>query len=201
MTALGASGITALASLGVTWIGHRLSGKQAADDRRLAAYQDVVNLSGRVATRAGVFGSALRTQGFTLIGGERTVADLLALYDWWARDFDALQDSAGRFWLEGTEEAVTIANDISYQCVRLFGFATTTSKGRSWLNNLKAPQWNEEQVKHWNREIRKLAELRAAFVKVARQDLGRPAVEVLKLHTDLEETAVSAPGAPRSSGS
>jgi|GEM_PF-5512732 len=201
VTALGASGITALASLGVAWVGHRLAGKRAAEGRRLAAYQDLLSASAGVVQRARTLGYEMEfrsglKEGFDIALRQRKLVEVRDIYDWTQQDFGPLMDAVGRIWLEGSPEAIRAANDVVTQCAGLLGIATRIPAQQSFWDRFRSAKWDEAQAKEWQEELNRLAKMRAAFTTIARTELKREVVDVLQLHTVREpatQTEITGP--------
>ena len=161
--ALGASAITAVASLGVTWVRQWLDERASGRARRLQAYLDVLTLAEAVRVKASAFGIAMRP-GSGLQLGEGTAEGMFKKVDWLYADFELLRAATVRFWIEGSADAVALANQILDLC--------------GGLHELAIHQTEAGGPEAWSAEIRRLATLRAQLGNLARRDLKRAAIDL-----------------------
>lgn len=183
---------SSLTVVGSSWVAdrqHRHQQESAAKERRLAAYLELLSTSARVTFRADALSLEMQVrsglkEGIDVLTRQRKLVDPLEMYDWWARDFDTLLGAADRVWLEGSSEAITLANDIVSTCSELLKIATQLPERRSAVDRFKSVKWSAEQAREWDSALKRLAKLRADFTSLVRRDLGQPVVDVLELHTD-----------------
>jgi hypothetical protein len=164
--ALGASAITAVASLGVTWVRQWLDERAASRARRLQAYLDVLTLAEAVRIKATAFGIAMQP-GSGLYRGEDTAEGVFKQVDWLYGDLELLRAATVRFWLEGSADAVALANQILDLCGE--------------LHELAMHQTDAGGPEAWSAEIRRLATLRAQLGNLARRDLKRAVIDLQAL--------------------
>lgn len=175
--ALGASAITALASLGVTWASHWLAGREADRARQEAGrirqrevYQDVLSLSIKVAARSAVLGRLFWDEHPSW-ADPNTISHTLEIYDWWANDFQGLRAAVVRLWVAGTPDAVKLGDMLVECCAEL------------WVISPNVPK--PESGGEWKRGVDLLGRIQGQFARVARRDLGRESIDIGELSTEL----------------
>lgn len=177
VAALGASALTAAASLGVAWIQARW---RTSEDRRqhlASACSDVLSASMLVAHRARVLDSTIQvrsglTEGLDVALHHRKPVDPMQLYDWLSQDLAALHKAVSEVWLRGGGEISRTASDIEVQCARLLELGTSVPGQRTFLQNLTHVTRDEAFVERWIQEGTRLGQLRRTFLTAAQAALG-----------------------------
>lgn len=202
VAALGASGLTAAASLGVVWFREWLSGRSAGRDALLAAVTAMLSRSMAVMSRAQAMGLQMRLRSGLIEGIDVTTrlrkpADALELHDWMAADMAPLNEAWSVVWARGDQETVRLANALLASCGELIAAATATrpADGAAWLRRLVAGEkWTPELQETLDRAIREVAHARERLAQHVRVKLGMPTVTLFGHEPAQDDHAATGPG-------
>jgi hypothetical protein len=184
VAALGGSGLTAIASLGVVWFRERLNERSSGRDALLAAVTAMLSRSMSVMSRAQAMGLQMRlrsglAEGIDVATRLRKPADALELHDWMATDMAPLNEAWSVVWARGDEEAVRLANALLASCGELIAAATSTkpADGAAWLRRFIAGEkWTPAMQETLDRAVRDVAHAREHLAQHMRAKLGIPIV-------------------------
>ncbi|HET9081114.1 MAG TPA: hypothetical protein VFO01_11460 [Trebonia sp.] len=185
-SALGASLLTGLASLGVMWLQQWLQGR-ASDRAALAASaRELLSRSLAVAMRARVMGDTMKSrsglkEGLDVTLRQRKPVDPLELHDWMARDLAPLNAALSEIWTRDNQEGVRLANDVVNKCAVLLSASTARQQADGWKRArvwAAGEQWTPEMTKAYDSAMRELARARKDYADHARARFGLDAVEL-----------------------
>ncbi|MFJ2651832.1 hypothetical protein ACIO1C_34550 [Streptomyces sp. NPDC087420] len=185
--ALGASALTAFASLGVIWIQEWLRGRASDTDALHVAMNSVLTRSLAVGMRAQALGQMMRlrsglVEGFEVAARQRKPVDPLELHDWMAQEIAPLNAAQMEIWARADQEGVRLANDVVGRCMDLLGANIAQSPTRNGWERIRkwavGERWTTEIQEEHERALRELAASRKHFAEYARHSLGRRAVDV-----------------------
>lgn len=206
--ALGASLLTGLASLGVTWIREWLQGRASERAALHAAVQELLSRSMAVAARARAVGETMRIrsglkEGFDVAMRHRKLLDVFELHDWLAQDITPMTAALSEIWTRDDQEGIRLANDVVSKCMDLLGTNTTrqqTDNGWERMRRWAAGErWTPEMIEETNRAMRELALARKRYAEHARARFGLDVVELFA-SVEADDKPVPAPKSPDSSG-
>lgn len=187
IAALGASALTAGASLGVVALQEWLRGRRADHDELVAAVVAMLSRSMSVMMRSQAMGQQMRLRSGLGEGADvalrlRKPADALELHDWLAIDMAPLSDAWSVIWARGDQETIRLANALLRNFGDLLGVATSRSPAdtaaarlRRWASGEK---WTPEMQAELDRAVKDVANARESLAQYARRQLGLPAVEL-----------------------
>jgi hypothetical protein len=145
-----------------------------------------VNRSLTFAFRARTLGDAMRfrsglNESLSVLLRLRRTLDSLELYDWMDMDYRPLGDAWSRIWVVGTQQAIDTADRVVTACDEVLS-AATAQPDRNLLARafraLVGEVWTKKQLADFDAALTRLAEERAAFVKLMRSEMGKEAVEL-----------------------
>ncbi|MHB1526528.1 MAG: hypothetical protein ACYCZN_09650 [Candidatus Dormibacteria bacterium] len=177
VAALGASILTAVASLGVTWYREHLHGIVARRTRRRDAYTALYNASMAAALRASTLDLTIRVrsgvgESVDVLLGKRKMLDPLELHDWLMQDWAPVHEAAGHVMLLGSPAAAELSRQIVLQCATLVQHATSLPPTAGALPRLRQVRRDADWLAKWNEEVERLGELRKQFASLARSEEG-----------------------------
>jgi hypothetical protein len=186
VAALGASALTALASLGVMWLQHWLQGR--ADDRSAlaASARELLSRSLAVAMRAKTLGDTMKfrsglKEGWDVAFRHRKLVDPLELHDWMVQDLAPLNAALAEIWTRDDQEGVRLANDVVQKCANLMGVSTAREQADGW-ERLRVwaagERWTTETTKAYDDAMRELVRARKDYADHVRARFGLDAVEL-----------------------
>jgi hypothetical protein len=184
--ALGASFLIVLGTWGLNQFQHRQAKGAAERQEQHGAYQEVLNRSRTIATRARTLGDAMRfrsglNESLSVLLRLRRVLDSLELYDWMDKDLRPLGDAWLRVWVVGTQQAIDAADRVVIACFDMIS-AATAHPDRSLIARayraLAGEVWTQKQLANFDDARDRLDKEQAAFVKIIRKEMGKEAVEL-----------------------
>jgi hypothetical protein len=187
VAALGASALTALASLGVTWYREHLSQKAADRDTLSSAVIQMLSRSMSVMVRAQAIGLQMRfrsglKEGTDVTLGIRKAADVIEMHDWLAADYTPLAEAWSVIWARGDQETVRLANQLLTACGDVLGAATareiTPTLGARILRWAAGEKLTPQLEQDLQRAVRAVAHAREQLAQHSRTTLGLPAVHL-----------------------
>jgi hypothetical protein len=196
--ALGASGLTAAASLGVVWLREWLAGRAAERDVLLAAVTQMLSRSMAVLMRAQAMGLQMRLRSGIAEGVDVTLrvrkpADALEFHDWMAADLAPLNEAWSVIWARGGQETIRLANQLLSACNETMGAATATAPADTAGARLRrlavGERWTPELQADLNRAVKAAAHARKDLAQHMRRKLGMPAAELFT--PDMPEIVVA----------
>lgn len=185
--ALGASALTAFASLGVMWIQEWRRGRASDADALHAAAIELLTRSLAVALRAHAMGETMRLrsglkEAVDIAMRHRRLLDPLELHDWMAQEIKPLNAALTELWARADQEGVRLANDVVGTCLDLLGASVAVSPARSGWERISkwavGERWTSEIREEHERAMRDLAAARKLFAEYVRRSLGRRPVDV-----------------------
>jgi hypothetical protein len=181
--ALGASILTAAASLGVIWLQNWLRGRAEDRDALLSAGTSMLSRSMAIMTRAQALGLQMRlrsglTEGIDVTTRLRRPADALETHDWMAADMAPLNEAWSVIWARGDQETVRLANALIASCGEVIAAATATKpadNAPARLRRLAAGEkWTPELQERFDRAVREVAHSRERLAQYLRRSAGLP---------------------------
>lgn len=177
VAALGASILTAVASLGVTWYSEYLHGIAARRASRRDAYIALYNASVAAALRASALDLTIRVrsgvgESVDVLLGKRKVLDPLELHDWLMRGWAPVHEAAGHVMLLGSPAAVELSRQIVLQCATLVQHATSLPPTSGAFPRIRQVRRDADWLAKWNEEVERLGQLRKEFASLARSEEG-----------------------------
>jgi hypothetical protein len=185
VAALGASALTAVASLGVVALQERMRGKRDDRDTLTGAITAMLSLSMAVMMRWQAAGQQMRLrsgagEGIDVVLRVRKPADAQELHDWLASDLTPLNEAWSVIWARGDQETVRLANALLDKCSDLFTAATATEtvstlggRVRRWVTG---ERWTPELQAALDAAVKDAAHARERLAQHARGQLGLAAV-------------------------
>jgi hypothetical protein len=178
IAALGSSLLTGLIAFGLEWWRSKAAEKSALTERRSRAYSQlltrsivIMQLASDLHTMMAVR-SGLR-EGVNTLFGVRKAIDPMDLASLMRAEAQPLFEAWSEVWVVGSKEAIAAANDLIAQGGDVFGAATQPGQALpSWLKGITGEKWTQEQLDHWQDEVRNLAEARRKFGAIARKEIG-----------------------------
>ena len=187
IAALGASSLTALASLGVVWFQDARRGRASGRDALRTAVLDLLTRSMTVATRAHSLGEMMKVrsgliEGLDVAMHHRKPVDHLELHDWMAQDVAPLNEALSVLWTRWDQEGVRLANDVVGKCMDLLGASTAMQPTRSGWERINkwvsGERWTPEMREAHQLALKGLADSRKRLAEYARADLGYGAIDL-----------------------
>ena len=196
VAALGASALTGVFGFGgLTWQQRRRDRSEAAM-MKAAAYHEMIARSLSFLIRARVLRTTMQarsgiSEGIDLLTGARKPLDPMELNDWLARDFDPINNAWTMVEIRGSEEAIGVASQLILACGDLVGLATEMGEAHGRVASaVKGLKWTPEQEAALTEATARVGQERTAFIKIARRELGNPAVpEIAEIEPPAEEPA------------
>jgi hypothetical protein len=185
-SALGASLLTGLASLGVMWIQQWLQSRDSDRAALAVSPQALLSRSMAVATRARAMGDTMKLrsglkEGWDVALRHRRPVDPLELHDWMAQDLAPLNAALSELWTRDNQEGIRLANDVVNKCAALLGASTARQSADGW-ERLKVwaagEQWTPEMIKASDNAMKELAHARKRYADHMRARFGLDAVEL-----------------------
>jgi hypothetical protein len=190
IAALGASALTALASLGVVGFQHWLRERTAARTTLGALITELLSRSMRVAGRARAVGDTAKFrsglgEGLDVALRLRKPADLLDLHDWLAQDMAPLDKALSETWVLGDQELIRLANDLVSKCRILLGVSGERQPANSPIDRLRrwgvGDRWTPEMLAANQDALRDVAHARRRLAEYGRKKLGNTPAELFTL--------------------
>jgi hypothetical protein len=187
VAALGASALTAVASLGVVALQEWLRGRRADRDELVAAVVAMLSRSMSVMTRSQAMSQQMRLRSGLGEGADVTLrlrkpTDILELHDWLAIDMAPLNEAWSVIWAHGDQETIRLANALLGKCGDLLGAATSRGPADSAVARLRrwasGEKWTPELQADLDRAVKDVANAREGLAQYTRRHVGLPAVEL-----------------------
>lgn len=207
-SALGASFLTGLASLGVMWVQEWRRGKARERAALHTAMTELLSRSLAVAMRARALGEAMKVrsglkEGLDVTMGSRKPVDPLEVHDWIAQEVIPLNTAVAELWTRDDQEGIRLANEVVNKCTELLGVSTARQPANDRLGRVRrllaGERWTPEMIAENDRAVHELALARKRFADHARARLGLDAVELFTL-PEAEEKPESLDGSPAPAG-
>lgn len=185
-SALGASFLTGLASLGVTWVREWLRGRANGRAALRASVQELLSRSLAVAIRARTMGDTMKSrsglrEGLDVTLRQRKPIDPLELHDWMATDFAPLNAALSEIWTRDDQEGIRLANNVVNKCAVLLSASTARQQADGW-GRVKVwatgEKWTPKMTEAYDSAMRELARARKDYADYARARFGVDAVEL-----------------------
>jgi hypothetical protein len=182
IAALGASALTAGASLGVVALQERLR-RKAADRHALAdAVTEMLGRSMEVSLRAQAMGEEMKIRSGIMEGVDIVVTRLrkpfsaLELHDWMAQDMAPLNAAWSVIWARGDQELIRRANALLSSCADLVSVSTAlmpaeTRTGRV-RRNIVGERWTPQMQERLQGARTLMSHAREQLAQYAREVLG-----------------------------
>lgn len=173
IAALGASLLTALATIGMEYVRGRNASvaqeglQHEAYERLLVASAQFIQLLSTIRVLRSL------TTGVTPSGGIRDSMSPLH------RETEPLRDAWSLVWLRGSQEAIIAANQLITKTTPALDLATAAGKGRvAFLSAIVGEKWTPEEDKEFSEALRQVGLARRDFAQVARKELGAGTVDL-----------------------
>jgi hypothetical protein len=186
VAALGSSVLTAGASLGVVRYQQRLRDHRDDEGALGRALVEVLARSLGAALRIRMLAEAAKHrsgvgEGLDVTFGLRKPADLLEFYDWLDQDWGPLNAAWSEVWARGDQQLVTTANGVLAATEELMSVALAQSEPDGLLAKARqvvvGVRWSPEHLVQINDALVVLANARRDLTAVARDKLGRGAID------------------------
>lgn len=167
VAALGSSAFTGLVSFGIVFLQHQLTKRAATKKSKIVAYASLLASSQKFIIRS-------------INLPKNTEMDPKEKYDWISDNLEDLIDVIAMIWLEGTQEAITLANKLS-----------------EIPNNIQIAETKDDKEKF----IEQFIKTRVAFANLARKELGSgavPFVDNSHIENQTENSPTTNPITPKS---
>jgi hypothetical protein len=201
IAALGASVLTAGASLGVVALRERLRRKTADRDILIAGVTEMLSRSMAISFRAHAMGDAMKTrsglgEGVDVLMHQRKPLDPLEIHDWIAQDMAPLTTAWSVIWARGDQELIRLANQLLDSCAGLMAASTARmpadTHGARFRRNVAGERWTPEMRAEVDQKMKELAHNREQLAQYARTMLGKVKAELFGHHSESSEV-VAAP--------
>ncbi len=198
--ALGASAITAIASLGIVAFQQWLQGRAAARDAITVAVTEMLGRSMSVSSRAQAMGETMKVrsgigEGIDVTLHQRKPTDPLELHDWMAQDFAPLNAAWSVIWARSDQELIRRANKLLNSCGEVISASTARQPADTTAARTRravvGDRWTPEMKAAYQRALVDMAHAREQLAVYARSTLGLPAAELFTPKP--EDTAVPPP--------
>lgn len=182
VAALGSSLLTGGAGFGTIWWQQRSRDKATALAEISEAYHQLIASSLSFVIRARTLRDAMRSrsglgEGLQVTLGIRQPLDPFEFHDWFAHGFEPINQAWSKIEVIGSPEAVATATQLLNACADLVGTAGQPGTGRGKIATaLEGLEWTAEEQQALQFEVERIVKCRSEFVRIARQELGRPVV-------------------------
>lgn len=197
--ALGASLLTGLASLGVTWVREWLRDRASERDALRASVHELLSRSLAAAMRAKTMGDMMKLrsglkEGWEVTFRHRKLLDPLELHDWMAQDLVPLNAALSEIWTRDDQEGVRLANAVVNRCANLLGVSTARQGAEGWERIRRwaaGERWIPEMTEAYDNALGELARARKRYADHVRARFGLGAVELFT-SAEAEDTLLPA---------
>jgi hypothetical protein len=187
VAALGASFLTALASLGV--VAFQEWRRRKARDREVlqAAVNELLSRSLQLAFRADTMRATMKLrsglkEGLDVVMRNRKPVDSFELHDWMAQDWAPLNSALSQIWISWDQEGIRLANDVAGKAGELLGVRTAATPAGSAWDRVRiwaaGERWTPEMIADAQRALKDLAHARKHLAEYARRMLGQPGADL-----------------------
>ncbi|WP_147437484.1 hypothetical protein [Micromonospora musae] len=182
VAAIGASLLTGLATFGVLWVQRRWSARDAAQQERIAAYQDLLARTMTLALRADTVRQTMRfrsglAEGLSITLRQRRPLDSFELHDWLSEDWRPVSDAWSQVHVVGSQQAIDVADRLLDACGDLLAAATAFDQSRnSFMRVVRGEAPSDEQAEPYQAALRRMAGERVALARLARDEAGNEKV-------------------------
>jgi len=183
VAALGASALTALASLGVVALRERLRRKATDRETLIAAITAMLSRSISLSLRAQMMGEAMKIrsglgEGIDVLTHQRKPLDPLEFHDWLAQDVVPLSQAWSVVWARGDQEMVRRANALLASCNELMDVSTARMPAATLPARVRrqvvGERWTPEMIEELLAARKAMAHAREQLAQYARTILRLP---------------------------
>jgi len=181
VAALGASALTAVASLGVVALQRRWSNRDAALQEQASAYDNFLAQSMAFALRVRWAGEAARLrsglqEGISVAFFGRPIIEPMTFFDWVASEFKPFLQSWTRVMSVGSQAAINAANDVLNECnAYVEAVMAIDLRKRRVARFFMGERWTPQQLDKAEAALGRLFDAREDFTAIVRQETGRSA--------------------------
>lgn len=193
VAALGASVLTALAALGIAaWQARRASRNDLLASRR-SAYARLLSVTGIIVHSAWMLRVTqdIRSglgEGIDVAFRLRKPIDPIEFDTWMRRDLEPLYGAWSDVWTVGSEEAISIGNQVVELAGEVLGSATRKGEARGQVATWAlGEKWTAQQFDEWFDIVRDLGVARRLLATLARQEIGVDIAELLSEPSELSD--------------
>lgn len=207
IAALGASGLTALASLGVVAYREHLRGKAAEHQALVAAVTEMLARSMEVSLRAEAMGQEMKIRSGILEGVDIVILRLrkpfsaLEMHDWMAQDMAPLNAAWSVIWARGDQELIRRANALLSACSDLISVSTARTPAPTRTARIRrhmaGERWTPPMQEGLQEARVAMADAREQLAQHARQVLGKQTAQLFGHESEPDKEQATPPDAPQ----
>ncbi|RKN13298.1 hypothetical protein D7147_31740 [Micromonospora musae] len=164
------------------WVQRRWSARDAAQQERIAAYQDLLARTMTLALRADTVRQTMRfrsglAEGLSITLRQRRPLDSFELHDWLSEDWRPVSDAWSQVHVVGSQQAIDVADRLLDACGDLLAAATAFDQSRnSFMRVVRGEAPSDEQAEPYQAALRRMAGERVALARLARDEAGNEKV-------------------------